>query len=161
VENNPGGEWNTSTSADVMNSVLAFIYTGTHDNALMEANQASVLSVASKYQIPDLVYLCEACCIRCLENLKIKAMIQLAKLLGSCTLKEACFKFIGRNSSSILMESRVSWLLRQKKMENCGRNCTSFCLQMQRLLALLPMIPRRGAMLCLRNESAQEEYNRE
>lgn len=97
------GVWQTSNSPDIMRAVLTFIYTGeVPDSLLMESDAVAILSLAYEYELPGLVMVSEAGCIRKLDGDNVKTILQLAHLHDSKALKEVCFKYI-RNNAHVLM----------------------------------------------------------
>jgi hypothetical protein len=103
-ENNADGKWPTTNSTAVMKAVLRFIYIGKMDNDLLENDTVNLLSVAKEYQLYSLIQLCETKCIQKLSNSNIKMMLELAHLHNATRLKQACFQFVKKNSSTVLMD---------------------------------------------------------
>lgn len=106
AENNPSGEWRTDNSSAVMKSVLAFIYTGKGDEALIYGSDPiSLLPIASaEYCISSLMAIVESSCSRQLTRSNIKQTLQSAHLYGNSHLKKACFDFVRSQGASMIAE---------------------------------------------------------
>lgn len=96
-----GGTWRTSHSSVVMRAILTFIYTGEVPSSLLESNAPTMLAASSEYDLPELVKLSEAGCIRTMDDDNVKAILILANLHASKKLKEACFAYV-RNNAQVL-----------------------------------------------------------
>jgi len=104
---NEDGKWNTSHSSIIMRSVLAHIYKGSIDEALIEKKYMSFLAVASEYELSSLKTLAVACCVRALSMDNIKGILQAAHLYQNKRLKKACFAFVKRNAVEALTDPKI------------------------------------------------------
>jgi hypothetical protein len=110
-ELHPHGRWQTTNSPDVMKAALSFIYTGEiADSKLIDKQGPAVLSLASEYQLPNLLQLAESSCIRDLSMDTIKPMLQVAHVHRSKHLKRACFEFVRRNAARCMTDSNFMTL---------------------------------------------------
>ena len=62
-----------------------------------------LFELASRYDIPSLVSISLDGCVRCMNPASVKVYLQKAKLHSSQRLKSACFEYIQRNSSKVLL----------------------------------------------------------
>ena len=105
AENNPAaGEWRTDNSSAVMKSVLAFIYTGKGEEALLYSDPIALLPIAFEYCISSLMAMVESSCSRQLTRSNMKQTLQSAHFYGSSRLKKACFDFVRNQGASMIAE---------------------------------------------------------
>jgi len=87
-----------------MKSVLTFTYTGELSFSIVDSNAHDLLRIAQEYNLPELLKLAEASCIRKLSCENIKEFLQLAHLHQSKALLKACFSFVRRNAAECMTE---------------------------------------------------------
>lgn len=101
-EDHPNGTWETSNSSDTMKALLSFVYTGELSPSQIDGNVIDLLRVSQEYNLPELLKLCEACCIRKLSFENIKDMLLLAHLHRAKLLQKACHDFVKQHATDIL-----------------------------------------------------------
>mmetsp|Transcript_13066 Transcript_13066/g.24005 ORF Transcript_13066/g.24005 Transcript_13066/m.24005 type:complete len:381 (+) Transcript_13066:164-1306(+) len=108
AENNSDGIWQTTHDSNLIKSVLTLIYTGSVEECkkLMSdrgADPLDLLNLACEYDIKTLIHISVDNCKKRLKVSNIRGMLQSAHVHSCEKLKKACFEFIKKNSSKVLM----------------------------------------------------------
>lgn len=84
---------------DVISSMLAYLYTGTPLN--MEVLVKDLLAIANKYELTQLLKMCEKKLVSSIRLDNVVEMLILADMHGASDLKKACLAFIHSNSTGV------------------------------------------------------------
>eukprot|EP00242_Pyramimonas_sp_CCMP2087_P017174 CAMPEP_0198225666 /NCGR_PEP_ID=MMETSP1445-20131203/102100_1 /TAXON_ID=36898 /ORGANISM="Pyramimonas sp., Strain CCMP2087" /LENGTH=355 /DNA_ID=CAMNT_0043905261 /DNA_START=79 /DNA_END=1143 /DNA_ORIENTATION=+ len=92
-----------SKNANIMRVVLKFIYTGNLDQDALANNHLELLDAAHEYLLPQLQRICRQGCIRSLSGENLAHTLGAAQLYGDNALKNACFDYVCRNATKVLV----------------------------------------------------------
>ena len=73
----------------------------------VDSNAQDLLRVSQEYNLPELLKLAEASCIRKLSSDNIKDMLCLAHLHDSQVLQKACVRFVKQHAAETLMKPEI------------------------------------------------------
>ena len=107
-ENNSDGIWKTSHSSKLIKSVLTLVYTGSVQECKKLLNDKDLdiidlVNLACEYDMKPLICICVDNCVKKLKFSNVRKMLQTAHLHSCDALKKACFKFVQKHSSAVLM----------------------------------------------------------
>ena len=101
---NSEGVIKCSYPANIIRARLTFLYTGVIEDALLQEPAVLLLSLAAEYMLPELQQVAERTCVKKLAIETVRDMLIVADNLGVASLKDACFNFIRRHSTTVLMD---------------------------------------------------------
>ena len=94
----------SDTDPDVISAMLSYLYTGSAPN--METMAEELLIIANKYQILELLALCEKKLLSNITVANVVDLLILADMHNAKDLKQACSKYIYRNSMEVRRTSQ-------------------------------------------------------
>lgn len=96
--------------SDLLEPVLAFIYTGEIDDSVVGQRAADLFAVAEEFRLDDLRAACDRACARDLAIDTFKATVLLADLHKTAALLETCFVFAKSHAAKLLVRADVMQL---------------------------------------------------
>ena len=106
----------TNNSVNIMEGLLNFIYTGNINDIFINCNIVEILELSSQWGLKSLATLCERRCVQTLHAKSVIPILKFASSNNSESLKHACFKFIRRNSITVLT-SKSGTALRSENID--------------------------------------------
>lgn len=89
----------------VVQELLNFIYTDSLSSSSTEIPQHDLLRIAAKYQVPDLMSICEQSFTDNLNSDSVVAVLQMAQDYGAMRLKISCLQFIAHSAPDIIKQA--------------------------------------------------------
>jgi BTB/POZ domain len=90
-------------NANVVKAVLYFLYTGEIDESVLESETASLLSVASEYQLEALEQLCAGKCGERLTIQNVRIMLDIGERHQARWVKKECLDFLQRQPLQVVL----------------------------------------------------------
>lgn len=90
-------------SSKVMKAVLQFIYTGQLDDAILESETATLLSISSEYQLEALEQICAGKCGERLTIQNVRIMLDIGERHKARWIKKECLDFLQRQPLPVVL----------------------------------------------------------